>query len=122
MMVRALERVEGCKKIAMPALRSSSTAMGLLRQPKRLKSIFTERHAAQILLIMKWAEELDASTLARGATSCGRSIIVRIEKRIVRIEKRHRGATAAKAGGRGIDQAPADGRLAAAISTISANR
>jgi hypothetical protein len=40
----------------------------------------------------------------------------------VRIEKRHRGATATKAGGRAIDQAPADGRLAAAISTISANR
>jgi hypothetical protein len=115
MMVRALECVEGCKKIAMTVLRSICTAMGLLRQPKRLKPIFTERHAAQILLIMKWAEELDASTLASGATSCGRSIIVRIEKR-------HRGATATKAGGRAIDQAPADGRLAAAISTISANR
>jgi hypothetical protein len=81
MMVRALERVEGCKKIAMTVLRSIRTAMGLLRQPKRLKPIFTERHAAQILLIMKWAEELDASTLASGATNRGRSIIVRVEKR-----------------------------------------
>jgi hypothetical protein len=58
MMVRAPVRVEGCAKIAMTVLRSICTTMGLLRQPKRPKLIFTGRGAMQILLIMKWARNL----------------------------------------------------------------
>src|SRR5277367_207014 len=67
MMVRAPGRVEGYAKIAMTVLRSIGTTMGLLRQPKRPRLIFTERRAAQILLIKKWAEQLHATTFANGA-------------------------------------------------------
>jgi hypothetical protein len=55
MMVRGPGRVEGCAKIAMTVLRSIRMTMGLLRQPKWLKFIFTERRAVRILLIKKWA-------------------------------------------------------------------
>jgi hypothetical protein len=53
MMVRALGCVESCQKIAMTVLRSISTAVGLLRQPKCRKRIFTELRAEQILLMIK---------------------------------------------------------------------
>jgi hypothetical protein len=52
MMVRAPGRVEGSAKIAMTVLRSICAAMGLLRQSKWPKLIFTGRRAVQILLIM----------------------------------------------------------------------
>jgi hypothetical protein len=108
MMVRAPGRVESCAKIAMRVLRNICTAMDLLRQPKRPKLILTERRAVQILVIMKWAEQRDASTLrlvlqlAAVQSSC-------------MLESGADAQAAAEAGGRAIDQA-------AAISIISANR
>jgi hypothetical protein len=48
MMVRASGRVEGCAKIAMTVLRSICKAMGLLRQSKWPKLIFTGCSAVQV--------------------------------------------------------------------------
>jgi hypothetical protein len=62
------------------------------------------------------SRELDASTLASGAQNSSRLPVARVEKRNRRASPcKYRPA-------RVIDQAPTDGRLAAAISTISANR
>jgi hypothetical protein len=81
MMVRAPGRVEGCAKIAMTVLRSICMTMGLLRQPKWPKLIFTERRAVRILLIMKWARGTRCNDACDRASKLGRSTLVHVEKR-----------------------------------------
>jgi hypothetical protein len=99
----------------MTVLHNICTTMGLLLQCKRRKFIFTGRRAVQILLIMKRAGNLMHRRL-RAARKTAVVYWSRVPRSDIDAQAR------ANAGGPAPDQAPADGRLAAAISIISASR